>query len=493
VTVFEPGNLSPGIAMDHPSAVIQDQLFSGLVEVGPDMSILPDVAHSWDVLDGGRKYVFHLREDVYWSDGIQVTANDYEYSLIRALDPKRGWPAVELLYDIKGAVAYHQGTETNLSQVGVRALDHNTLVIELEGPTNYFLYLLAYSPMYPVPRHVESKHGINWINLENIVTNGPFFLSDYRSGELIKLQRNQNYHGRFSGNLEKVECTILSKQPRKYIQMYDEDLLDICDGLPPVDISLTRQRYAGEYVTGPSLSINFIGFDLDRSPFADPRVRRAFTQATDRETLAHVALRGFAFPATGGLTPPGLSGHSPDIGLPYNPENARKMMREAGYPNGKNFPVLDCIARDDPGHDLICDYLGALWLENIGVEINWRPVTWSQFPKIMSTNIPHLWLVGWWADYPDPDDFLRIQWWMPPSWNNQSFKQLVESARRVTDQNERVSIYQEADRTLIEDAPVLPLCYARQHFLVKPWVRNYNTSPLKWWIWKDVIIEPHEK
>lgn len=491
ITTFEPGSLSPGVAIDHPSAVLHDQLFSGLAELSPDMSLVPDAARSWEVLDGGRKYVFHLRDDVRWSDGVQVTARDYEFAWKRPLDPAKRWRGVGLLFDIQGARAYHQGEVTDPDQVGVRALDEFTLAVELEGPTSYFPYLLNFSPMYPVPRHVVQAFGEAWTEVDHIVTNGPFRLAAYEPGESMVLERNPTYHGRFTGNLERVECTFLSGQAARFLYMYEEHSLNICTGLPPAEMGRARQRYAGEYVSGPWLSINFIGFDVSRPPFDDLRVRRAFTLATDQEALAHVALSGYAFPATGGLVPPGMPGHSPGIGLPYDPEAARHLLAEAGYPGGRGFPAIDCLARDDPGHDLLCEYLGTQWLETLGVDLAWKQIEWGSFPDRMSQVTPHMWMVGWWVDYPDPDDFLRVLWWFPPGWQNAAYDRLVEDARRVMDQEERMRMYRQADRILVEEAPLLPLCYARLHMLVKPWVRRYLTSPQRWWYWKDVIIEPH--
>jgi oligopeptide transport system substrate-binding protein len=169
--------------MDHPSAVLQDQLYSGLLEVSPDMSVVPHAARSWEVLEGGRKYVFHLRDDVVWSDGVQVKATDFEYAWRRVLEPDRWWPAANQIYDIKGAQAYHHGEADDPGQLGVRALDDLTLVVELEGPASYFPYLLAFSPMLPVPRHVIEVHGEAWAEPENIVTNGPFRLSSWERGK----------------------------------------------------------------------------------------------------------------------------------------------------------------------------------------------------------------------------------------------------------------------------------------------------------------------
>jgi ABC-type transport system substrate-binding protein len=186
-----------------------------------------------------------------------------------------------------------------------------------------------------------------------------------------------------------------------------------------------------------------------------------------------------------------MPGHSPGIGLPYDPEEARYLLAEAGYPGGRGFPSIECVARDDPGHTLLCEYLAAQWLESLGIEITWQEIEWARFPHRMSKQTPHMWMVGYWADYPDPDDYLRVLWWLPPGWQNEAYHRLVEDARRAMDQGQRTKLYQQADRILVEEAPVLPLCYARFHMLVKPWVRKYLTSPLRWWFWKDVIIEPH--
>jgi ABC-type oligopeptide transport system substrate-binding subunit/DNA-binding SARP family transcriptional activator len=491
VAAFEPATLDLGISMDFPSHVMLDQLFSGLVEVSPDLGIVPDVARSWEVFDGGRKYIFHLRDDVRWSDGIQVTAEDFEYTWKRIVDPTSGWRWHDFLFDIKGAKAYHQGEVTDPELVGVRALDKFTLVVELEGPTSYFPHLLAFVSAFPVPRHKVEVHGAAWAKLDKVVTNGPFRLAAWVRGESLVLERNPSYHGRFPGNLQRVECSFLSGQPGKSLQMYEEGKLDICSDLPLGELARARQRHAGEYVSGPWLSTDFIGFDVSQPPFNDKRVRQAFTLATDREALADVTLRGYAFPALGGLVPPGMPGHSPGVGLPYDPEAGRRLLAEAGYPGGRGFPVIDCLARDDPGHALSCEYLQALWLENLGIAFNWKQIGWGNFYDRMLEEKPHMWLVGWYADYPDPDDFLRIQWWVAPEWQNGDYNQLVAGARRVMDQEERMRMYQQAEKILVEEAPILPLVYGRFHMLVKPWVRKLFTSPLKWWSWKDIIIEPH--
>lgn len=492
VAVEEPLSLDPSEGMDLPSIQAIEQLFSGLVGHSPDTSVVPDVAGTWEVLEGGRKYVFHLRDDVQWSDGVPVTAADFEYAWKRVLAPERERYAPSLLYDIKGARAYHEGEETDPNLLGVRARDARTLVVELEGPTSYFPHLLTYGATYPVPRHVVEAHGSDWTHVGNLVTNGPFRLVSWDAGERMVLERNPTYHGRFSGNLQCVECSFLTGQTDTVLRLYKEDNLDMLWGLPPEAMDRARHTYAGEYVSGPMLQTQYIGFDVTRPPFNDRRVRRAFTLAIDREALAHITLRGYAFPATGGLVPPGMPGHSPGIGLPYDPDGARQLLAEAGFPAGQGFPSVECVVGDDPGVMPLTDYLEEQWLEILGVEIKWRRLPFREVLGSLWGKRPDMWGMGWLPDYPDPDSFLRAsEWRVTGGWQNEVYDELVEEARRVTDQQERIKMYQQADTTLVQEAPVLPLTYGRNHLWQKSWVRKYPLSPMVFWFWKDVIIEPH--
>jgi ABC-type oligopeptide transport system substrate-binding subunit len=493
--VFEPVTLDPGLASDASSAVAINQLFSGLVELSPQLDVLPDVARSWEMVEGGRQYVFHLRDDVRWSDGVPVTAEDFEYAWKRVLDPASQSRNASLLYDVRGAKACHQGHVADLDGVGVRAVDDVTLVVELERPTGYFLHLLAYRAAYPVPWHVLQARGAAWAELPGIVTNGPFTLAVWDCGESMVLERNPAYHGRFTGNLRRVELSFSPRQPSRLLEMYDNDHVDVCffDLLPQAEWDLARQRHTEEYVSAPSLSTVYVGFDVNRPPFDDPRVRRAFTLATDRQTLADVAMGGYVFPATGGLVPPGMPGHSPGIGLPYDPEGARRLLAEAGYPGGRGFPVLDpLVVADRPFPVPLVQYLQAQWLDNLGVEITWRQMEWGRYLDRLDREPPHMWLTSWVADYPDPDSFLRAsRWRVRTKWQNEAFDALVEGARRVMEQGERMRMYQQADRILVEESPILPLCYGRWHLLVKPWVRKLPLSPIVPVACKDVIIEAH--
>jgi ABC-type oligopeptide transport system substrate-binding subunit/DNA-binding SARP family transcriptional activator len=484
---------SPDPVMIHegPLYGLITQLFSGLVELTPELDVVPDVARGWEVLEEGRKYVFHLRDDVYWSDGARVTAGDFEYACKRALDPAYASPWGNLLYDVKGARAFHQGQVSDPASLRVQSLDATTLLVELEEPTGYFLQLLA--SIYPVPRHAVEVHGETWAEVGNIVTNGSFRLEAWRTGECLALVRNPTYHGHFTGNVERVEVCLLPEWSAR-LALYEADRLDVLSlyHLPPPEWDRVRQRHAGEYISVPELGTYYVGFDVSRPPFNDPRVRRAFALATDREVLANVTLRGYFAPATGGFIPPGMPGHSAGIGLPHDPERARQLLAEASYPGGRGFPKVEALLLDPLAPQ--GEGLRAQWRENLGVEVAWEVAEWTVFLDKLGREPPCMYLSGWGAEYPDPDSMLRrgdfLQW---TCWRNVAYEGLVESVRHITDQEERMRMYQQADTILVEEAPIIPLTHPRHGVLVKPWVKKYPTSllMLEFWFGKDVIIEPH--
>ena len=486
-----PLTLDPGLVGDVGSGAIIDQLFSGLVELTPDLDVVPEVARTWEVLEGGQKYVFHLRDDVHWSDGTPLTAGDFEFAWKRALDPELGSRSASLLYVIKGARAYHHGHVSTPQDVGVRALNDLTLAVELESPTGYFLHLLTDCVTYPVPRHVVETHGSAWTQVHNIVGNGAFQPEEWKPNQSLVLSRNPNYRGRFGGNVHRIEISVVS-DPSSALELYESDRLDT-SFVPIANFDQVRRRHAAEYITGPGVSVGYIGFDVTRPPFDDARVRRAFAQAFDRDTLANVTLQGTASPAMGGFVPPGIPGHSPAISLAYDPDRARQLLAEAGYKNGLGFPEIGMLTTSWFGTiRQAAEYLQAQWRENLGVNVMLTIAdTLQEFRERLSKDRFALYISGWMADYPDADSFLRVAVGLASQWRNETFETLVEAASRAGDQAERVKMYQAADRILIEEAALIPLSYGRYHQLVKPWISKYRLSPMGVSYCKDVIIEPH--
>jgi ABC-type transport system substrate-binding protein len=275
--------------------------------------------------------------------------------------------------------------------------------------------------------------------------------------------------------------------------MYEADQQDILGlgGFPPAERDRMRQQHAGEYHAHALLTTSYVAFDASRPPFDDPRVRRAFVLATDRETLADVTGQGYDLAATGGFVPPGMPGHAAGIALPYDPEGAKRVLAEAGYPGGQGFPALK--ARTFSLHRFLCEDLQAQWRENLGVEVALESMDFSAFVDSLEEDPPLIYFSGWGADYPDPDSFLRVAVdtiRRSTFWKNEAFDALVEKARRVTDQGARMELYRQAEKILIEEAPIMALSYWRQHALLKPWVK-LPVSPLGNWLMKDCVIEPH--
>jgi ABC-type oligopeptide transport system substrate-binding subunit/DNA-binding SARP family transcriptional activator len=492
VHLSSPLWLDPTLASDSESGVLVDQLFCGLVSLTPRMGIQPDVADSWEVSEEGRRYLFRLRDDVTWSDGVPVTADDFEFAWKRVLDLATGSRMASVLYDIAGARAFHSG-ECGRESVAVHAVDELTLVVELEAPTGYFLQLLAHSSTYPVPSHAVQAHGESWSEPDKIVTNGPFRLASWNRDASMVLTHNPAYHGRRRGNVDQVELRLLPDGAwSARWQMYQAGGLDVLNlkGSPALERDRARHQYPSEYVSGPRLSTDYTAFITNRKPFDDPRVRRAFGLAIDREGLREAVSGADSAPATGGFIPVGMPGHSAGIGLPYDPKRARDLLAEAGYPGGRGFPAAGWLCV--PGSEPFLEYMQTQWHQNLGVEVHWEVLEIATLIQRLNQRPAHMFSLRWVADYPDPDSFLRANLIRRYTrWRNPTYEGLVERARRSTEQAERMKLYAQADRILIEEAVLLPAFYGRTQLLVKPWVSRYPTSPVDRLFWKDVVIESH--
>lgn len=479
----------PALSNDIASAEVSDQLFSGLLLLTFDGDLVPDLASSWDVLDDGHRYLFKLREGLRWSDDTPVTAMDFEYAWKRVLNPATGSPCASLFYCIQGAVEYNQTVSGIADQVGIRAIDPTLLQVDLATPTSFFPYLLALPAFKPVPCHIVEKYGETWTIPQKIQSNGPFRLQDWEEGRMARFERNPCYRGDFPGNLEQVELYLVPDWHDR-LKMYEADELDVQDltWFPPREAEHLRLTHAGEYISKPYLFTGYIGFDVSRLPFDDVRVRQAFGLAIDKDILADVVGRGRLPPAKGGFVPPGIPGHVEGIGLPYNPQKARRLLAEAGYPDGRGFPSLSFVI---PQGAIIVDldFVRSQWQRNLGLTFDFEILDFLTIVQRLMSSPPQLYAFSYVADYPDPDSFLRSPFCLPATrWQNPAFDFLVNEAVKATDNDERMKLYQQAENILIEESPLLPLVYGRQHLLLKPWVKRYPTSTSRSIHWKDVVL-----
>jgi ABC-type oligopeptide transport system substrate-binding subunit/DNA-binding SARP family transcriptional activator len=475
--VEHPPTLDPGMVGDDVSLFLTSQLFEGLVRIGEDYNVLPAAARRWEILDSGTRYIFHLREEMRWSDGRPVTAHDFAYGWKRNLDPETASPVAHLLDPIRNARAFREGEVDDPDRVGVAALDERTVEVRLEGPTAYLPHLLAHPIAYPLPEWVVEREGRDWMAAKDRVTNGAYVLSEWEPGERMVLTRSAHFSRPSAGNVERVECFCPPSYERA-LEVYAKGEVEVVSLLnaDPATVARARVVHGDELVFFPRAITFYLMFRADRSPFDDVRVRRAFIQAVDRDALAREAFSGLRLPATGGFVPPGMAGHSPGIGLAYDVEQARQLVAEAGYPDGRGLPALDWIHMQGSEGERVVSFIRSAWRENLGIDVVVEALAWQALLERMSSEPAHLIMVGWGADYPDPDCMLRVTFHSKtgvsaPGWQNDRFDALVEEAARTTDHTRRMALYQEADRILVaEEAAVMPISYGRGRILVKPWV-----------------------
>lgn len=485
-----PRTIDPGVD-DGRDAWLIDQLFAGLVAEGPDMAILPDVARDWQIGDGGRTYTFHLRHDVVWSDGVPVTAGDFECAWRRVLDPAVAPHYAGLLFDIAGAHAFQSGETTQWDQVGIHALDRTTLQVTLVEPANSFLFVLAHRVAFPVPRHVVERCGPTWTEPANLVSNGPFLLADWQPGQALTLARNPDYHGRYAGNVGEVQVRLVADWSEQ-VALYEAGQLDAIPihRLHRSETIRLHRRHPSEFHTVPDLGVDYIAFDTRRPPFDDVRVRRAFTLAIDRDCVANGLMLGYELPASGGLTPPTLPGHAAGIALPFAPAQAQHLLAEAGYPQGEGLPAIELWGGQGSGvWATVGEYLAQQWQHVLGARIDRRTVPASELIERSGAGGPHAFCIGWRADYPDADNFLRVTpIGRQTGWRHAGYDAIVAQARGTHDVAERQRLYRQAETILAAEAPILPLTYNNWYMLLKLCVTSFPMSAMRRWFLKDVVV-----
>jgi len=481
VATLDPGKLTT--SLEYVTAA---SIFAGLAEYDAETNVVPHVARSWQVLDGGTRYLFHLRDDVRWTDGTPVTAMDFEWAWKRNLAPATDSDMARMFDPVVGARDYREGRTRDPNSVGVRALDPLTLEVRLAMPIAYFIYLMAMPGTFPLPRAVVERYGDDWWKPEHIVSNGAYRLTRLDAGHTA-LARNPNYFGEVPGNLDQVGWRMMVPRA-ECIREFQEGRIDIFPNALPAEIPADippSQRF-----DRPSLSTFGLVLLPNQPPLNDARVRRALVLGLDRTRLARSLNASAAAGARGGLVPPGMSGHSPEIGLGYDPKAAQRLLAEAGYPDGKGIPRLRMhYYRYAPGMDMIARQ----WQENLGIAVDLIGMSLGFSRKPFDS---HILGIGWIADYPDPDNFLRQSNFCAAlttaGWRDARYTELIEQAAITPDRARRMAMYREADHILTAaQVLVAPLSYGSWGLLdlVKPWVKNYKPNALGMFHFKDITLE----
>ena len=313
----EPPTLDWNLATDHVSFTVITNLMEGLTEYDHNLQPQPAISKRWEISPDGKVYTFYLKEDVRWSDGKPVTAQDFEYSWKRLLNPKTAAEYAYFLYDVVNAYEYNTGEIKDPSLIGVKALSPTVLQVHLKKPVVYFPSITTFMVTFPIRRDIVERYGDRWTEPEHIVTNGPFRLNEWKHEYKLTLMANQEYYEKIP-MLDEIRFYIVNV-PTTALSLYETGDLELVN-LPPEAIPSYASN--AEYVKQPLLRVYYYGFNTKKKPFDDVRVRRAFSMAIDREELPRI-LKGGEI-ATSSWIPRGMLGYNPSVGFQFNPKKSGK-------------------------------------------------------------------------------------------------------------------------------------------------------------------------
>lgn len=465
-------------------------LFSGLVMLDPGLNIRPDLAETWEVTGNGTIYTFKIRENAKFHDGRAVTAQDVVFSWERAASPDLASDTVlTYLGDIVGVREMVSGEAESIS--GLKVIDENTLQVTIDAPKPYFLMKLTFPTSYIVDEDNVSV-GEEWVFQPN--GTGPYKLKEWRANEYVIYEANRDFYL----DMPSVPYVLVKIYAGDDVRLFETGDIDVgYVNLYSVERMLDpTEPLNRNLVTGVDLCTNYVVFDTTMPPFDDVNVRKAFSMAFDRQRYVDVLYRGIALPAVG-LYPPGLPGFDYGLqGLPYDPAQARELLAQSKYGGPEGLPE---IVYTNAG---IGSYVGGnvaalaeMWEEYLGVTIKVENLDYNfYYEQIFSGNHGQIFDGGWCADYPDPENFADVLFHsnVPQNhggYSNPELDALLEAARIEPDVTQRIAMYQEAERILVNDAPVLFLTHSLSYQLVQPYVKGYVYTPinisLERYMWLD--------
>ncbi len=459
----EPETLDPAVITGQPEGRVVHALFEGLCRFNADGRSEPGVAERWETSPDKRTYTFFLRPDARWSDGRPVTAHDFVRSWKRTLTPATASAYNYLLFPIRNAKAFAEGGITDFDDVGVTAIDDRTLRVELENATSYFLDLCAFPTLHPVPVDLIERVGDDWVKPRHLIGNGAYVLQDWRINDRIELRKNPHYWDRDRVQLERIDILPIADANVAF-NFYASGLADLLmdKGLaPPALLGDLKKR--PDFHAAPFLATYFLRFNCERGPFADARVRRAFSMAVDKDRIVEKITRAGELPA-GAFVPPGIPGYEGPEGLSFDPEAARRELAAAGFPGGEGFPLVTYLYSKSDLNEAVAVELQNMWREHLGVSVNLLRQEWKVYLNSLSLLDYDIARSSWVGDYPDPNTFLDMFLTgggnNRTGWSNETYDRLIGDAARELDPTRRFGIFREAEKILVADElPILPLYY----------------------------------
>lgn len=483
-----PPTLDPGLAQDTVAHAVLNGLFEGLTRSSEGGEAVPGTAEKWEISPDGTKYTFHLRKDAKWSNGDPVTAEDFEFSWKRVLDPKTepAPPYAYQLYYIKGAEAYNTGQNADPNSVAIKAVDANTLEVELEHSTPYFLSLLSFQTYFPV--HSSVKDNPKWASeASTIISNGPFKISEWKQQSSLEMVKNEHYYGKDEIKFTKVQMSMVADSGSE-LNMYETDQIDYAGmptgRVPNEQIPILKETKPDELEIKGIASSYYYLFNNMQEPFNNVNIRKALSMAIDRQLIADKVTLGGQLPAFG-IVPPGIAGEKAEYRSEHKDDYFKEDIEEAKALLQKGLselglsamPEITLAYNTDESHKKVAEAVADMWSKNLGIKVKIENQEWGVFLKNRTALNYQMARAGWSTDYNDPMSFIDL--YMTGSGNNDigysnpEFDKLVRDAKQSLDNKERMELMAKAERLLIEqDQAILPLYYYTNVGLKKPNLKN---------------------
>lgn len=481
----EPSTLDPALMEDNVSGTLATGIYEGLTRKNESGESVEATAEKIEKSEDGKTYTFTIRKDAKWSNGDPVTANDFEFSWKRALDPATGSTYAYQFYYIVGAQDYNEGKVNNADGVGVKALDAQTLEVKLNSPTPYFLSLTSFYTYYP--SHQSVKDNAAWAaDAATIIGNGPFKMSEWQHNTSIKLVPNEYYYDKDQVKFAGVDFTMLADSATE-LANYEQGNLDYTGKptgeIPAEQIPVLKESKKDEFVTKGIASSYYYQFNTEEVPFNNIKVRKALSMAIDRQAIVESVTMAGEVPSFG-FVPPGIIGLKEDYRTEVKDdfftedvEEAKKLLAE-GMSELKldKFPKTTLIFNTSDGHKKIAEAIAEMWRQNLGVVVG---VENQEFPVLLKNRTAMNYQIaraGWGADYNDPMTYLDM-FVSGGTQNNTGFASpeydaLIKKAGESGDQAERVAAMTEAEKILMDYMPIMPIYYYSNTYMLKPGFKN---------------------
>ncbi len=500
----EPRELDPEICIGIPESNIVRALYEPLVDFdGKDLHPVPGVAQSWDTSPDGLSYTFHLRPEARWSNGTPLTAQDFVNSYKRTLTPRLAAEFSYFLWVLKNAQKYNDpnGGLTDFGEVGVHALDDHTLRLDLEHPAPYFLNLVAGRTWYPIYLPAIEKTGAaddranqRWTLPDSFVGNGPFVLAAWTVNQSVVVTKNPQYWDAAHTRLNEIRFYPYDNNDAEERAFRAGQLHKTYpSNIPPAKIDVYRREHPELLRIPPYLGSYYFMLNITRAPLDDVRVRRALSMTVDRDSIVKNVTRA-GQPAASSYVPPGMSGYVCSKPVPYDPDGARKLLAEAGHPGGAGLAPVDLLFNTSEVHKQIAEAVQQMWKKELGVTVNLRNEEWKVYLTDRRAMNYTMARAGWIASYLDPLAFLEN--FLANGLNNNTgfasadYDRLLARSHQDTDPAARNRDFDEAETILLDAAPVIPLYFYTNPYLIAPSVQGWDDNLLDFHPYQSVWLKP---